>query len=169
MTGSSLIAAYARYQQSPDIDRLLDAVRRYAQSLSGDDDVAQQVVIRVWRDLPKYDPGRGNFAGWVRVLTQSIEYTHVTRRPRIQRMTQQVEADFLADLAGDVDPATRRTPGKLRELLMRSPEPEFITLCLSGVAPRQAARTLGWSENTFRYKLRCLKKFVAGSPEIACR
>jgi DNA-directed RNA polymerase specialized sigma24 family protein len=77
MTGAQLISVWDKHKSSEDL--LIEAVRQYPLGLTKDEDVAQETSIRVWRNLHRYDPSKGNFAGWVRTIS-------LRERDRYKRM-----------------------------------------------------------------------------------
>lgn len=167
MTGAELITAYSDYQIQSDegtLTHLLATTRAYALSLTRDEDVAQSVMLNVWQSLGTYDSAKGNFAGWVRTITQN-------ERNRYKRLTEvntmQVDPAMVEVLSEDAqDEWEHKMSDLLRPVLMSGPEPELIDLAINGVAIWEAGRLLGLSENQIRHKIRKLKKFVQENSKL---
>jgi DNA-directed RNA polymerase specialized sigma24 family protein len=167
MTGSELIAAYSEYQTQSDnaLDTLLYKVRAYAMSITGDDDTSQEVVTRVWRSLPRYSPEKGNFAGWVRTISQNCarRYRAVTHQ-RTTAVSDEFLADLLHEQSKENGAAIRST--RLRDLLLDPDLDDDLVQLLSTAMSAStdlyaAGAILQLSQNQVTHKIRRLRKFVA--------
>jgi len=160
VTGSRLIDAYADHVAGAlPLDDLLAAVRRYALAVTSDEDVAQATAMHVWLHLADYDPARGSFPGWVRVIAQTIQERH--------RDTDHIPVadDFLDDLASQNEPEPPM-PDRLRDLLLHGPDRELIDTALTnGVGLFDAGRLLGLTANQVRHKIVRIKNHIKTSKD----
>jgi RNA polymerase sigma-70 factor (ECF subfamily) len=140
------------------------------------DDLAQEVLVVVIRELPRFERRRdGSFRAWLRQITVNRVRAFWKLRQRQPRAGMGEEADrLLAQLAdSDSDLARqwdqehdRHVFQKLLALVQRDFEPSswdaFVRFALEGQPAAQVARELGLSENAVVLaKFRILKRLRA--------
>jgi DNA-directed RNA polymerase specialized sigma24 family protein len=157
MTGSRLIDLHADYiAGAVSLDDLLAAVRSYALAVTRDEDVAQTVAMHIFLHLDDYNPTRGTFPGWVRVLAQTIR----KRRRSAERLVP-VEENLLADLAEWIREDEAPTSDRLYDLLDNGPGRELLETALrNDVSLTAAGQMLGLTPNQTRYKIGCIKSYA---------
>jgi RNA polymerase sigma-70 factor (ECF subfamily) len=120
-------------------------------------DLAQDSLLRIWRALPRYDPGSGALSTWVYAITRNRCLTALSRRqpleeswdePALQEAAEQVAApDALAE-AG--------TGAALRQLVDQLPEAQRRAITLYYFEERavgEVAEMLGLPEGTVKTHL----------------
>ena len=91
------------------------------------EDIAQEAFVRVWRQAPRWKPGRARFDTWLHRVTLNLCYDHLRRRPErpVGEPPDQVDDGpapdhglMVRDTARDVQAALARLPGRQREAIM---------------------------------------------------
>lgn len=136
-------------------------IYRIALRLTGDADeaadLAQDVFVRVYRNLHRYEPG--TFDGWVYRITKNLFLDRVRRRGRIR--TQPFgEHERESHASGDPGPADvleRRTlEARLQQALDALP-PRYrlaVVLCdVEGLSYEEIAEGTGWPLGTVRSRI----------------
>lgn len=121
------------------------------------EDLAQDVFVRVYRNLDKYSPG--TFEGWLYRITKNLFLDRVRRRRRV-RMVELPDDDWHESMAGDEDPAAmvdrRSIDGRIEQALTTLP-PTFrtaVVLCdLQGLSYEEIAEATGWPLGTVRSRI----------------
>jgi len=113
------------------VDRHAGVVLRYASRFLGSredgEEVVQEVFLRVWRDAPRWTPGRARFTTWLyRVTTNLCIDRKRQRRPQL--------LDTLPDRADDAPPADH--------LIVARQRASEVLACLNRLAPRQRSAIL---------------------------
>lgn len=104
--------------------RVLRLAQRMLGSAADADDVAQEVLVRVWQNARRWDPRRSRLSTWI----YAIAYRLCVDRLRSRRTAA-------LDEAGDVaDPAPRA-----EELLIRRAEARRLNAAIAVLPPRQRA------------------------------
>jgi len=141
-------------------------------SRSDRDDLVQELTLRLWRQVPRFDPNRAPFHTFAARVLDSCAATIVRERRRLKRAAglraQSLENTFvqrgstslpLVDVVRDSDPERRTGVGARRNQIMvdvsRAVEalsPDLRDICrrLMSGTPASVARDLGLS----RYLLR---------------
>jgi RNA polymerase sigma-70 factor (ECF subfamily) len=142
-------------------DRYGDRIYTFAYRLTGNAeeaaDLAQDVFVRVYRNLHRYEPG--TFDGWLYRITKNLFLDGVRRRRRF-RMEPLPEAEGRVPASPDPGPADvleRRTlEARLEDGLRRLPE-DFrlaVLLCdVEGLTYTEIARVTGWPLGTVRSRI----------------
>jgi RNA polymerase sigma factor (sigma-70 family) len=146
-----------------------DWLRRYGVQPSDADDLAQEVLTVLVRELPNFhhDLRRGAFRRWLRTIL--INRLRVLwRSPKTSLVDPEKTLDQLEDRAGDLGALwdrehDRYVLGRLMELLKAEFEPAtwqaFQLVAVEGRSHGEAASTLGVSTNAVRIaKSRVLKR-----------
>jgi RNA polymerase sigma-70 factor (ECF subfamily) len=58
------------------------------------EDAVQEAFMKIWTHAARYDPAKGNFAGW---LTRIVINSALDRRRMVKNVTALEEADWVAD------------------------------------------------------------------------
>ena len=156
MTGSRLIDLYADFQADAlSTDDLIAAVRSYALAVTGDEDDAQATAMHIFLHLDDYDPTRGSFPGWIRVLAQTIK-----KRRRSAERHVAVPENLLADLAEWVREDEEPTADRLYDLIDNGPHRDLLNTALQNDVSLTAGQILGLTPNQTRYKIACVKSYA---------
>lgn len=71
------------------------------------DDVCQQVLVHLTKDLSTYDRSKGTFRGWLSAVIRNTAFTHLRsskrRSVRLQRFGQELLVDEAEAMAPEVD------------------------------------------------------------------
>ncbi|QBI21214.1 sigma-70 family RNA polymerase sigma factor [Egibacter rhizosphaerae] len=136
-------------------------VYRMAYHLTGDADeaadLAQDVFVRVYRNLHRYRPGA--FDGWLYKIAKNLFLDRVRRRQRV-RMQAFGEDGGEATPSGEPGPADvveRRTLEARLESGLAALPPEWrlaVVLCdIEGLAYEEISRVTGWPVGTVRSRI----------------
>jgi RNA polymerase sigma-70 factor, ECF subfamily len=133
-------------------------------------DLAQDVFVRVYRNLDRYQPG--TFEGWLYRITKNLFLDRVRRRKRV-RLEPLPEEEWRqpSDLAPG--PAERIESGMLRgdlEIALQELPPLFrtaVVLCdVQGLSYEEVAEATGWPLGTVRSRIhrgrRLLRRRLGG-------
>jgi RNA polymerase sigma-70 factor, ECF subfamily len=142
-------------------ERYGDTVFTMAYRLTGDRDeardLAQDVFVRVYRNLDRYQPG--TFEGWLYRITKNLFLDRVRRRKRV-RLVPLPEEEWRQPSESDPGPAERAEAGVLRgdlEIALNELPPSFRTaviLCdVRGLTYEEIAQSLGWPIGTVRSRI----------------
>jgi DNA-directed RNA polymerase specialized sigma24 family protein len=90
---------------SGDMEALFTAVRDLALKLIGDEDAAQDAVLRIWERKDKYSPIGSTFSAWANSIITGVKADYW----RIRMAEQLVQHIPLIDIAygGDLEPVQR--------------------------------------------------------------
>jgi RNA polymerase sigma-70 factor (ECF subfamily) len=142
-------------------DRYGDKIYSLAYRLTGnpDDaaDLSQDVLVRVLRNLDRYQPG--TFDGWLYRITKNLFLDHVRRSKRF-RLEPLPEEDWRAPVSEEPGPADivdRRTlEARLERGLGQLPD-DFrlaVVLCdVEGLTYEEIAAATGWPLGTVRSRI----------------
>jgi RNA polymerase sigma-70 factor (ECF subfamily) len=141
-------------------DRVYGALRRFGLDADEADEVAQEVFVRAWRGLPRFE-GRSQFSTWL----YRIAFNEAQRR--LARRAQPAESDAdLGDqvvslpessqLSPDAQALNREFERALERALDRLPAEwrEAVVLRdIEGLSTREAAALVGVREPAFKSRL----------------
>ena len=120
-------------------------------------DLAQDVFVRVYRNLNRYEPG--TFDGWLYRITKNLFLDQVRRRRRLRMEPLRTEewAQPASDAPGPADVVERRTlEAGIEEGLRRLSE-DFrlaVVLCdVEGLSYEEIVRVTGWPLGTVRSRI----------------
>lgn len=144
------------------------AVYQFAYRLTGDDeearDLAQDVFVRVYRNLDKYEPG--TFTGWLYRVTKNLFLDRVRRRRRY-RIEPLPDEDWKQPVETGPGPADRVEQGLLRgdiERAIVTLPPTFrtaVVLCdVQGLSYDEISRATGWPLGTVRSRIHRGRKLL---------
>lgn len=142
-------------------DRYGDRVYALAYRLTGDPDeaadLAQDVLVRVLRNLDRYTPG--TFDGWLYRITKNLFLDHVRRRGRMRTepLPEEEWRQPVSSEPGPADEVDRRTlEARLESGLTELPA-DFrlaVVLCdVEGLTYEEIARATGWPLGTVRSRI----------------
>lgn len=136
-------------------------VYQMAYRLTGDDDaardLAQDVFVRVYRNLDRYQPG--TFTGWLYRITKNLFLDGVRRRRRI-RFEALPDEEWRQPVDHEPGPEARVEQGVLRgdiERALLTLPPTFrtaVVLCdVQGLSYDEISRATGWPLGTVRSRI----------------
>jgi RNA polymerase sigma-70 factor (ECF subfamily) len=137
------------------------AIYSMAYRLTGNDeearDLAQDVFVRVYRNLDKYQPG--TFQGWLYRITKNLFLDRVRKRRRY-RLEPLPDEDYRHPVDDDPGPSghldNRMLRGDLERALVALP-PTFrtaVVLCdVQGLSYEEIAEATGWPLGTVRSRI----------------
>jgi RNA polymerase sigma-70 factor (ECF subfamily) len=137
------------------------AIYSMAYRLTGNDeearDLAQDVFVRVYRNLDKYQPG--TFQGWLYRITKNLFLDRVRKRRRY-RLEPLPDEDYRHPVDDDPGPSghldNRMLRGDLERALVALP-PTFrtaVVLCdVQGLSYEEIADATGWPLGTVRSRI----------------
>ena len=132
-------------------------VRRVVRDPAQSEEVTQDVLLEVWRDAAKFDPGRGSATAWVMTLAhrRAVDRVRsVQKESERERRTAAADVPF-DEVAEAVESSlererVRRCLGSLTEL-----QRESVTLAYyGGYTYRQVASLLGVPGGTVKTRMR---------------
>ncbi|HEY3676627.1 MAG TPA: RNA polymerase sigma factor [Candidatus Tumulicola sp.] len=130
--------------------------RSYCQDRNDREDLAQEIVIQLWRSFDRYDE-RFAFSTWMyRVaLNVAISYHRKTRRHK----RHVIFDDAVLETAVETEPARAGDVALLRAFIdeLDSLPKALMLLYLDGYSHREIADTLGTSESNVGTKINRLK------------
>jgi RNA polymerase sigma-70 factor, ECF subfamily len=149
-------------------------IYQMAYRLTGDDeearDLAQDVFVRVYRNLDRYEPG--TFPGWLYRITKNLFLDRVRRHRRI-RMEPLPDEEWRQPVETAPGPAERLEHGLLRgdiERALVTLPPTFrtaVVLCdVQGLSYEEISVATGWPLGTVRSRIhrgrKLLREALAG-------
>jgi RNA polymerase sigma-70 factor, ECF subfamily len=156
----------------PSWDEIADRYGRkiytMAYRLTGDreeaKDLSQDVFVRVYRNLDKYEPG--TFEGWLYRITKNLFLDRIRRRKRV-RMEPLPEEEWRQPEDEGPGPAERLETGVLRgdiEVAITELPPTFrtaVVMCdVQGLSYEEIAVATGWPLGTVRSRIHRGRKLL---------
>lgn len=152
-------------------ERYGDTVFTMAYRLTGDRDeardLAQDVFVRVYRNLDRYRPG--TFEGWLYRITRNLFLDRVRRRARV-RMEPLPDEEWRQPPESGPGPAETAEAGVLRgdlEFALQELAPSFrtaVVLCdVQGLSYEEIALATGWPIGTVRSRIHRGRRMLRGS------
>ena len=151
-------------------DRYGDTVYTMALRLTGEPDeardLAQDVFVRVYRNLDRYQPG--TFEGWLYRITRNLFLDRVRRRQRV-RMEPLPDEERLHPTEASPGPAETLVEGVLSddlEIALQHLPPSFrtaVVMCdVHGLSYEEIAAATGWPIGTVRSRIHRGRKLLRG-------
>ncbi|MFG3343601.1 ECF RNA polymerase sigma factor SigK [Streptomyces sp. NPDC048018] len=138
---------------------VLGTVLRVLRDRAMSEEVAQEVLVEVWRTAPRYDPGRGSVLTWVLTIAHRRAIDRVrseqaasAREERVARLGRETEFDEVAEEveAREERAAVRRCLDGLTE-----PQRQSVTLAYyAGLTYREVAERLCQPLGTVKSRMR---------------
>lgn len=109
------------------LPRMLSLARRMLGDEAEAEDVAQEAMLRAWRQAPKWKPGQAKFDTWLHRVGLNLCYDRLRRRREIATAAPPEQADegpgpdrglLAADTAVRVEAALAALPERQREALV---------------------------------------------------
>jgi RNA polymerase sigma-70 factor, ECF subfamily len=165
----------------PSFDQVAEdygsTIYTFAYRLTGDADDAwdltQDVFVRVYRNLHRYQPG--TFDGWLYRITRNLFLDGIRRRRRYRTepLPEQEWRVPATEEPGPADVVERRTLEARLEQGLAALSPDFrlaVVLCdIEGLTYDEIADTTGWPIGTVRSRIhrgrKQLREHLAGTPD----
>jgi RNA polymerase sigma-70 factor, ECF subfamily len=141
---------------------VVKVARAYTLTSEDCQDLAQEILLQVWRSLPQFE-GRASAATWFyRVALNTAMNWHRKDTPRRSRQQPLVEMQALATEGSQTAEQVqhRDTVEQLYKAIHRLPKADaaLVLLYLDDLSYREIAEVLGISENNVGVKLNRAKK-----------
>jgi RNA polymerase sigma-70 factor (ECF subfamily) len=162
LTDEELVLRVARNRDTRAFEvlyeRLYPSIRASCRSFLADrvsaEDVASDVLVRLWEHADRFDPGKGSLWIWLRHTANNAAVDHYRRTSSLVRLCEPAKGSEAVDTRPNPEEATL-----LRELLSRAVESlsssdrQVIALSLHGTHFKEIAQILDVpeSEVTCRY------------------
>ena len=145
-------------------DHVYGALRRFGLDAGDADEVAQEVFLRAWRGLPRFEE-RSRFSTWLYRIAFNEAQRRLARRtlPRAQPAAESDAPDPVASLPEPAEsgPEARALAGEFERKLGTALDelpPEWraagVLRDIEGLSPRDAADVAGVGEAAFKSRLR---------------
>jgi RNA polymerase sigma-70 factor (ECF subfamily) len=144
---------------------VLKVARAYTFTDEDFQDLAQEILLQVWRSLPQFQ-GRASAATWAyRVALNTALHWQRKQRHRQNRSEPVLQVEELAGTSADgaQQASQRETVERLYAAIRQLPKNDaaLVLLYLDGMNYRQMAEVLGISESNVGVKLNRAKKALA--------
>ena len=156
MTQRNVMDAAAEAAFETELVALIPHMRAFARSLAGDaaagDDLAQDALIKAWRNRASFEPGT-NLKAWVFVIVRNTFYTDRRRAWRSTSLDPEVAERTL--LANDAPDSTLELQDLRRALALIHPlqREAIILVGAGGLAYEEAALVCGCPVGTVKSRV----------------
>ena len=142
-------------------DRVYGALRRFGLDGAEADDVGQEVFLRAWRGLPRFE-GRAQFSTWLYRIAFNEAQRRLARRPPPRAEVDPGRADPIASLpeSPDLGPEAQTLDHEFEQTLERALEQlpmewraAVVLRDIEGLSTRDAAEIVGVGEAAFKSRL----------------
>jgi len=142
-------------------DRVLGALRRFGLDASEADEVAQEVFLRAWRGLPRFE-GRSQFSTWLYRIAFNEAQRRLARRPppraeadpdRDDPVVSLPESPNLGPEAQTLDHEFEQTLERALEQLPMEWRAAVVLRDIEGLSTHEAAEIVGVGEAAFKSRL----------------
>ena len=155
-----------------ELEKLLPHARAYARMLSGDrelaDDIVQNACLKAWNARKSFDAAKGSFKAWMFSITRNEFLQHLRKTKRIDCYAP---SDLENILTTDCNLAHKTECSEaIRQLFTLSPEQRdvFILVVAAGYSYEEAAKICGCSIGTIKSRInRARAKLVSETDAIA--
>lgn len=144
------------------VSRVTATVRRIVRDPARAEEVVEDAFFQVWREAPRFDPGRGRAIGWLLAIARSRALDALRRNER-DSVEVSVDDDEMTVLAGpaDIQPqhqveAARSARAVQAALAALEPQPrQLVSLAfLRGLTHEEVAATTGLPLGTVKSSIR---------------
>ncbi len=142
-------------------DRVQGALRRFGLDASEADEVAQEVFLRAWRGLPRFE-GRAQFSTWLYRIAFNEAQRRLGRRPPPRAEADPDRGDPIVSLPAspDLGPEAQTLGHEFERTLERALEQlpmewraAVVLRDIEGFSTHQAAEIVGVGEAAFKSRL----------------
>lgn len=163
------------------VARKLPRILALAQRMLGDpveaEDVAQEAMLKAWRQAPKWTPGRARFDTWLHRVALNLCYDRLRRRREILTETPPDRPDeapapdrglLASETGARVDAALRRLPNRQREAIVLCHYQDMSNIeaaSLMAISVEALESLLSRGRRALRLSLADLSPRSAGRPE----
>lgn len=141
-------------------DRLLRICSSYAKDAIETEDLFQEVLIHIWRALPKFK-GDANISTWMYRITLNVSLRHRAKLNRDKARFARLKSLTIEQIV----PNDSDNPNKDKLILMRNcirklndADKAIITLYLEELPYREISNITGLKENTIAVKVKRIKE-----------
>ncbi len=149
-------------------DAILNFLLRYMPDRDDAEDIAQEVFIRAFGNLDRFDPGRGRFRSWLFTIAANLSINELKRRERAV-VREEIATELFLATSGNEQALERSLDVAeiLHPALQTLSDPERQVILLSyyhDLTYREIADTLGIPLGTVKSRMYCgvmrLKKIL---------
>ena len=119
---------------------------KYADDVSGAEDIAQEVFIKAWRNLKRFDQSK-NFKTWLFTITKNTALDFLKKKKMIPFFEFESEdgGNFLADTIADEADSPE-------EIFEKKEKREVLAIALKKLSPEYQAVVASRHENDFTFQ-----------------
>ena len=141
--------------------RVVGALRRFGLDSGEADEVAQEVFLRAWRGLPRFEE-RAKFSTWLYRIAFNEAQRYLSRRPRVRVEPTAEPEDQLASVPDSpgLSPDAQALGHEFEQTLQRALEQlpadwrtAVVLRDLEGLSTKEAAEIAGVREAAFKSRL----------------
>jgi RNA polymerase sigma-70 factor (ECF subfamily) len=128
-------------------DRVYGALRRFGLDAAEADEVAQEVFLRAWRGLPRFE-GRAQFSTWLYRIAFNEAQRRLSRRP-----PRRADVALDREEAQTLDREFERTLERALDQLPMEWRAAVVLRDIQGLSTHDAAKIVGVGEAAFKSRL----------------
>jgi len=134
---------------------------RYVKNKSDADDLLQESLIKIYKELHQYDPEKGEFIHWSKRIVINMCLMHLRKRKVL--FSTDFSIDFGLGLRTKVDAIDQLNLKDLTNLILEMPKgyrTVFNMFVIDGYSHKEIAEHLGVTESTSKSQLRKARKML---------